>query len=219
MSAVAAMALMNQRGKFSLEDDVAFLNSAYMTPLLKEVEAAGIKGVKFKQRPYQIKAADFFEQRERVKALFATVIDCDNPKNVACLPSVSYGIANVAKNVKLGAGSKIIMVKEQFPSNYYSWNKLAEEKGGTLQVVEAPNEPENIGYRWNQALLDSIDASTAVVALPVVHWSEGTVFDVAAIGKKCRLHGALLVIDGTQSIGALPFSVKEVRPDVLIAAT
>jgi selenocysteine lyase/cysteine desulfurase len=74
------------------------------------------------------------------------------------------------------------------------------------------------GQAWNEALLGSIDEATAVVAVPHVHWTDGTLFDLVEIGRRCREVGAALVVDGTQSVGALPFHVAEVRPDALIVA-
>jgi selenocysteine lyase/cysteine desulfurase len=49
-----------------------------------------------------------------------------------------------------------------------------------------------------------------------VHWTDGTRFDLAAIGRAARAAGAALVVDGTQSVGALPFDVRELQPDALI---
>lgn len=214
------MALHNERDKFSLDDDVAYLNCAYMSPLLKEVEAAGVAGVRTKCKPYQLQVKDFFEPRERVKKLFAELIHCDHPENIALLPSVSYGLASVAKNVNIRKGQSVVLLREQFPSNYYSWDRLVSESGGKLKIVDAPKteEGEALGKRWNEAILAAIDEDTAVVALPIMHWSDGTVFDVAAVRRKTLEVGALLVLDGTQSIGALPFSVSEVQPDALVCA-
>ena len=45
-----------------------------------------------------------------------------------------------------------------------------------------------------------------------------TIFDLKKIREKCSSVGALLIIDGTQSVGALPFDVQEIRPDALICA-
>ena len=66
---------------------------------------------------------------------------------------------------------------------------------------------------------DAIDEKTAVVTVPNVHWTDGTWFDLEAIGARCRDVGAALVVDATQSVGALPFDVSTVQPDVLICAT
>ena len=43
-------------------------------------------------------------------------------------------------------------------------------------------------------------------------------FDLIAIRKKTAEVGALLIIDGTQSIGALPLSIEKIQPDALICA-
>ena len=64
-----------------------------------------------------------------------------------------------------------------------------------------------------------VGARTAIVALPNVHWTDGTLFDLVAIGERCRDVGAALVVDATQSVGALPFDVAAVQPDVLICAS
>jgi selenocysteine lyase/cysteine desulfurase len=50
-------------------------------------------------------------------------------------------------------------------------------------------------------------------------WCIGVVFDLEVIGEKCREHGALLIVDGTQAVGALPFDVQVIRPDAVIVAS
>ena len=54
--------------------------------------------------------------------------------------------------------------------------------------------------------------------MPTVHWTDGTIFDLVEVGRRCREVGAALVVDGTQSVGALPFDVNRVRPDVLVCS-
>jgi selenocysteine lyase/cysteine desulfurase len=43
-------------------------------------------------------------------------------------------------------------------------------------------------------------------------------FDVVSLAQRARDVGALVVVDGTQSVGALPFDVAHVQPDLLVAA-
>jgi selenocysteine lyase/cysteine desulfurase len=99
----------------------------------------------------------------------------------------------------------------------HAWTRLAREAGGEARFVTPPEGPGR-GQAWNEALLGSIDEATAVVAVPHVHWTDGTLFDLVEIGRRCREVGAALVVDGTQSVGALPFDIAEVRPDALIVA-
>ena len=87
-----------------------------------------------------------------------------------------------------------------------------------LRTVAAPGAAGSRGAAWNEALLESIDASTSIVAVPHYHWMDGTRFDLEAVGKRAREVGAALVVDGTQSVGAAPFDVSAVRPDALVCA-
>ena len=208
--------MQNQRAKFSIPRDVTYLNCAYMSPLMKSVERAGIAGIQRKRNPFTISPDDFFHEAETLRKEFAKLINIQEPRRIVMVPSVSYGIANVAKNVLLANGDKIIIAAEQFPSNYYPWQRLTQETGSTLHVVAAPDTLESRGRNWNERILDAIDARTRIVSLGHVHWADGTRFDLAEIRKRTRDVGALLIIDGTQSVGALPFDVKQIQPDALV---
>jgi selenocysteine lyase/cysteine desulfurase len=52
--------------------------------------------------------------------------------------------------------------------------------------------------------------------LPHCHWTDGGLLDLAAIGRRCRAVGSALVLDVTQSLGALPLDLAAVRPDFLV---
>ena len=208
-----------QRHLFSLEPDVTYLNMAYMSPLLKAVESAGIKGLQGKKRPYGIAPTDFFQPVQQLKETFAQFIQTTEPERVAIIPSVSYGLAAVARNLPLRAGGEILVVEEQFPSNFYAWQRLAHDAKVRIRTVSAPSQAPltQRGIAWNEAILQQITKDTLLVALPQVHWSEGLLFDLRAIRKKTREVGAWLAIDATQSLGAYPFSVAEIQPDALVA--
>jgi selenocysteine lyase/cysteine desulfurase len=67
-------------------------------------------------------------------------------------------------------------------------------------------------------VLAAIGPGTAIAALPHNHWADGGLLDLAAIGEKCRSVGAALVLDLTQSLGALPFDIASVQPDFAVSA-
>lgn len=208
--------LPNQKHLFDLPEDITYLNGAYMAPQLRSTEALGIESLKRKSKPHMLGSTDFFELPELLKKRFAALVDAPDHNNMALIPSVSYGIATVANNIPLNEGDEIIMIDEQFPSNVYSWKRIAEEKNAVLTCVAPPKDAQARGAAWNTAILDTINEKTAVVAMCHVHWADGTLFDLKAIRNKTREVGALLILDGTQSIGALPFSIKEIQPDALI---
>jgi selenocysteine lyase/cysteine desulfurase len=117
----------------------------------------------------------------------------------------------------MAKGQRVIVAEGQFPSNYYPWERICRESEGELVQVAAPEGPGR-GARWNEALLEAIDHRTRLVALGHVHWADGTRFDLEAIRRRTREVGALLIIDGTQSVGALPFDAAVIQPDALICA-
>lgn len=210
--------LNHQKDKFSLQKDMTYLNSAYMSPLLKSVERVGIEALQQKGKPHTITPNDFFEPVTNLKKKYASLIDTKEYNRIACIPSVSYGIATVANNIKLNSGDEILVIEDQFPSNFYSWKKLADKYDAVLKVIEKPKSGDSVAKCWNEDILEAITSKTAVVAMCHVHWADGTLFDLKAIREITLQHNALLIIDGTQSVGALPFSITEFKPDALICA-
>ena len=92
--------------------------------------------------------------------------------------------------------------------------RTAREKGAEIKTVKRPPDCD-----WTKAILRAIDNRTAIVAVQNCHWTDGTLVDLVEVGNKCRSVEAALVIDGIQSIGAMPFSVTDVQPDFLVAAS
>ena len=217
ISSLQHFMLSCQRHLFQLPEDVHFLNCAYVAPLPRAVEDAGIDGMRKKRNPADIRPEDFFEDSDRVRRLFARLIGAD-AGSIALVPSVSYGIAAAAHNVAVARGQNIIVMHEQFPSNVYAWRRLAAERGAEMRTVEPDGTRERRAASWNERILDAIDADTAIVAMPNVHWADGTRFDLESIGRRAREVGAALVVDGTQSVGALPFDIGTIQPDVLVCA-
>ena len=203
------------RSLFTLPDDLHYLNCAYMAPLPREVEEAGVAGIARKRVPSSMVAEDFFEEPERIRSLFGALVSAA-AERIALIPSVSYGMANVARNVRVERGEHVLTVGEQFPSNVYPWRSAYGSDA--VKAVDAPSEVEARGQRWNERILDAIGPQTRIVAMPHVHWADGTRFDLREIGVRARAVGACFVIDGTQSVGALPLSVSEVGADALVCA-
>lgn len=208
--------LTNQKHLFRLPEDITYLNGSYMAPQLQSVEAVDIKHLQKKATPYLISESDFFSEKRILKERFAQLIEAPDPECIAIIPSVSYGIATVIKNISFAPGDEVVLLQEQFPSNYYAWKQLELEKGVVVKTVVAPALTIGRAERWNEAVLEAITPKTKVVAIPNVHWADGTFFNLKQIRKRCSEEGAYLIIDGTQSVGAMPFSVSEVQPDALI---
>ena len=210
-------ALGCRKDAFSLPPDLHYLNCAYVGPLPRASEEAGVEGLRRKRVPTGLGPSDFFEGVDRLKARFAALVGAPDPGRVAVLPSTSYGVAIAARNLPVQRGRTIVVLHEQFPGNVYAWRRLARERGVEIVTVRPPEGPGR-GRGWSERILEAVDDRCAVVALPHVHWTDGTRFDLEAVGARAREVGAAMVVDGTQSVGALPFDVEAVRPDLLVTA-
>ncbi|PCI32938.1 MAG: aminotransferase [Alphaproteobacteria bacterium] len=184
-----------------------------MSPILKAGAVAGQQAVAGKMRPWQITVPDFFDQPARACTLMGQMIGA-GAEDVAVIPSVSYGIAIAVRNLSLAPGQKIIVLADQFPSNVYPWQEMAKSHQAEVVTIPRPQDGD-----WTTGLCAAIDRDTAIVACPQVHWTDGSRVDLVRVGEVCRERGAALVLDLTQSLGVMPFSVQEVDPDFMIVAT
>jgi selenocysteine lyase/cysteine desulfurase len=209
------MKLPSQRHLFDVPADVAYLNCGYMSPLMTRVRDAVVQGLDRKRHPWEIVARDFYTGSDRLRAAFAELIHA-KPDDVAVVAAASYGVSIAATNLPLARAQGVLVVEDQFPSNLYPWRERARETGASVVTVPRPADGD-----WTRAVLATLDDDgnhIAVAALPQCHWTDGGLFDLAAIGDACRRRGIFLSLDVTQSAGAYPLDVRRIQPDFLVAA-
>lgn len=209
---------------FSIPENIHYLNCATMSPLPKIVEEAGIKGLLRKSQPYEITQEHFFDTAIDVKKKFAKLINCIDYEQIAIIPSVSYGMATVVKNIHIKGISKhktkIVLVGEEFPSDVYAWQELAAENPQlSIKTIHAPQELSNRAQNWNNKLLEALQQETLLVCISPTHWADGTLFNLEKIKEKCVENDIIFIIDATQHLGAYAFDIQKIQPDFLVAAT
>ncbi|MGD8496211.1 MAG: aminotransferase class V-fold PLP-dependent enzyme [Gemmatimonadales bacterium] len=206
--------LSPQRALFDLPDDVTYLNCAYLSPQLRSVTEAGLAAVPRKARPWERKIPNgWFAGAEALRAAAARLMGAE-AEGVALVPSVSYGISTAAANLPVARGQNIVVLAEQFPSNYYAWHDVATAGDAVIRTVRRPPLEG-----WTESVLEAIDEDTAVVAVPNCHWSDGAFVDLVRVGQRAREVGAAFVVDASQSLGAHPLDVAEIQPDFLASVT
>jgi selenocysteine lyase/cysteine desulfurase len=199
-----------QSNLFRIPKDVCYLNSAYMGPLPIPVIEAGQAALEMRACPTALQAKDFFVPADRVRERCAKLVNATS-ESVAIISTAAYGIATVAKNVKFSRGQNIVILAEQFPSNVYAWRNLFAQ-GIEIRTVARPTSGEN----WSEAVIDTIDKNTALVAIETAHWTDGTLFDVASIGLAAHRVGAWMLVDATQTAGTHPLDFSTANIDALI---
>src|SRR5690606_18359915 len=100
---------------------------------------------------------------------------------------------------------------QEYPSNFYSWRRLARQRGAELRIAAA-----SAGGTLTDAIVAAIDKRTAVVATANCHWTDGSFIDLRQVGAAARANDAAMAVDASQSLGAYPFDVAEIQPDFLV---
>ena len=204
----------SQRPLFDIPPGIAYFNTAYNSPLLNTSRVRLVEGAGAKSHPWKRASGDFFADAERVRELAAALFGGELD-GYAVVPAASYGLSAAARAIEptLKTGDRIVVLDEEFPSNVLPWRRVAQETGAVVTTVPTPADDD-----WTAATLACIDHSIRVAALANCHWTSGARLDLMAIGDACRAAGAALVLDMTQSLGAMPFDLAAVQPDFVVSA-
>jgi selenocysteine lyase/cysteine desulfurase len=202
--------LGTQRQAFDIPPEIAYFNTASLSPQLHRVREAGERALERRGRPWTISSPDWFSDSERLRGLFARLIGAD-AEGVALVTATSYGFAVARRNLGLRAGDRILVLAGEYPSGIYSWRTAARKTGA--EIVTVAREP---GQTWTDAIMNVLDERIRVVSVPQIHTTDGALVDLESVADRTHELGARLVVDACQSVGVMPFDVKRLRPDFLV---
>jgi selenocysteine lyase/cysteine desulfurase len=209
--------LASQREQFDVPREICYLNSASYSPLPLRTLEAGRAAVGRKGRPWTLDADFARRQHERTRSAAARLINAD-PADIALIPSISYGVATAAKGLTIARGSRVIVLENDHSSPVLEWHHRAEAQGFAVETVRQPADGD-----WTAAVLGVIERSGAppvgLASISSVHWSDGGLIDLEQVTAALRRHGALFLIDATQSAGVLAMDVKRLDPDFVLFPT
>jgi selenocysteine lyase/cysteine desulfurase len=208
---MTAVMARDHRDLFEIPDDLAYFNCASVGPLPRAAVAEIAAAAERRARPWGLADPDWIGDAEERRALFAELAGADADA-IALVPAASYGIATAARNLAARPDQSVLLLADDFPSSVYTWRSFAARTGCGLITVE-----RRPGGTWTEAVLAALDERVAVVSVPAVHWTDGALVDLVAVAAKAREAGAALVIDASQSFGAMPLDLAAVRPDFLVA--
>ena len=132
--------------------------------------------------------------------------------DIALIPSVSSAAGLVAAQFgPAHPGESIVIGQREYSSNHFPWRQLAGKAYDVRQVPfrNGGLEPEDVAKR--------VDAGTRLVAFSGVQSATGHRSDIAAISGMAREVGAIVFVDGSQMVGALPVAHELRHVDVLVA--
>ena len=135
------------------------------------------------------------------------------PEDIAVGSSVTELLGSLAWAVAPPADSNVVGTAPSFPSTINPWQRVAAHTGCEIRLAEGDGDI----VRLDDAL-DLIDDDTAVVCISHVEYGRGQRFDLASLAAAAHDHGALLVVDATQSAGAVPIDVQPDALDVVLSS-
>ena len=200
-----------------LRADIPFLQTgiyvdyASVSPLSRRVRAAS-------ERYDAIISEILREAKEMATPIFdsgrsfAAKLVGSSPHNIAYVQNTAHGLSMVALGVDWRPGDNLVVCAEEFPSNYLCWTQL-ESMGVELRRVYSSEGSLDTG-----AISAAMDRRTRLVTVSHVQFGTGYRVDIPALGSLCSGRGALLIVDGTQSIGALHLDTAANAVDVLVVS-
>ena len=203
--------LVAVRRDFPIVERCVYLNHAAVGPISRRVPRAVIarSNLHLEQidRAGELSAPTYWRGRELAARLVGA-----RPERIAYVQNTSHGLSLVADGIDWRAGDNVVVSAGEFPSNFLVWKSL-ESKGVVLRPW-----PLAEGRLITDGLQGLVDARTRVVAVSQVQFATGFKCDLAAFGEICRHHDALLVVDGTQSVGAMAVDIAETGVDALVVS-
>jgi cysteine desulfurase/selenocysteine lyase len=193
-------------------EEATYLNLAGQSPLPKVACRAVQAALELKKFPQRIPDSAFFDLPNRIRASIAKLIGA-KPQEIALTTGASTGMAAVALGLNWQPGDEVITAKGEFPLQYTTWKPMEAREGVKLKIV-APRER----FLTADDFIAALTPKTRVVSVSHVRFDNGAMLDVARIAAACHVQGALLLLDVSQSCGAVPMNVAGLGADFLVSA-
>jgi selenocysteine lyase/cysteine desulfurase len=197
------------RSRFPVFQKKNYLNSCAYGALAIEVEASMQRYLDARND----EGADWDNwvgRNEAVRSSVARLIGAESDE-VAVTASVSAGINSLASALNFdGPRNKVVITDFEFPTNAQIW--YAQELRGA-RVVRIAEEDGKIPL---EKFEEAIDEETLIVATAQVAFRHGAKQDIPAIAEIARRKGALMLVDGYQAFGTMPFDVNQAGVDFAV---
>ncbi len=115
----------------------------------------------------------------------------------------SYGDANV------GEGDEIVVTQMEHHANLVPWQQLAKRQGATLKFIPMAED----GTITLETVRETVSERTKIVAIAHVSNVLGTINDIKAIAEIAHEHGAIISVDGAQSVPHMKVDVQDLNVD------
>ena len=200
------------RTDFPVAGQRTYLNSAYITPVPRQVVAAGQAFVESKAtRP--ILLGDMLRKTNEVREQYARLISA-GVDEIGFLFSTSEGENIVSAALDLKKGDNVVIDELHYETEFVLYQHLRDIRGVDLRVAKHRD-----GRVETKDVEPLVDRQTRLVSVAWVSHQNGFRHDMKPIAEIAHAHGALFYTDGIQAVGMFPIDVKAAGIDVMCAGT
>src|ERR1700719_531137 len=192
--------------------DAIYLNTAAHAAIPRVALHAVQTSIEANKSPHHMDDVVFFEAPSRIRASLSKMIGA-KPEEIALTTGASTGVAAVAHGLTWKPGDEIITAKGEFPVQYATWKPMEEREGVKLKIV-APRDR----FITADDLIAAMTPRTRIISVSHVRFDDGSRLDASRVAAACHAQGALLVLDVSQSCGAVPMDVHDLGADFLVCA-
>ena len=152
----------------------------------------------------------FFERMAEARAAIAAALVAD-PDDIALTHSTTDGINLVLSSLPWQPGDRVITTNHEHPGVLGPLQSLRDRLGVVVETVDIGDggDPELVLAGIRRAL----ERPARAVVVSHVLWTTGAILPAGAIGTLAREAGAVSIIDGAQSAGAIPVVLDEMDVD------
>jgi selenocysteine lyase/cysteine desulfurase len=165
-----------------------------------------------KMRPHIVDDQTFFSVAASLRQTLATLIGV-SPDEVALTSGAGAGLAAIAYALKWSDGDEVICSRGEFPVQYATWKPMEAREGIKVRIAVPQGQ-----FVQSDDLVAALTPSTRVVSVSHVRFDDGSMLDVSSLAAACKRNGTLLVLDVSQSCGAVPMNVRTLRADFIVCA-
>ena len=145
----------------------------------------------------------FSKVRDEITSLLSELVRCSGDQ-LALIHNTSEGMHFLAHDYPFQPGDEVLVLDQEYPSNYYPWESLASKGVGVCKI-----EPHSNSEKFLDEFARALSGNITLVSLSPCHWCTGWIAPLEAIGKLCRERNVPLVVDGAQGLGMLDLDVNK----------
>jgi selenocysteine lyase/cysteine desulfurase len=150
--------------------------------------------------------------RNRAKEAFSKVIGAETGE-VACVPNATTGVNTIFNMIPIESGDNIVATDLLYPMGAAAvYNQ--ERRGAESRYIKGSQ-----GIVETSAFEKAVDDDTKILYVDHAGWFNGILFDLPALSEIAHDHGAYLVVDATQSFGALDWQIDKTGVDFAATST